>query len=67
MLDNRTKFCILSGMITAILDNHSRVDVLGIDGANAVILTKDGEDIEVSLDRLSAFDRVELDLSPLEW
>ena len=33
---------------TAILDNHSRVDVLGIDGANAVILTKDGEDMEVS-------------------
>ena len=51
---------------TAILDNNSRVDVLGIDGANAVILTKDGEDIEVSVDRLSAFDRVELDLSPLE-
>jgi|LULK01.1.fsa_nt_gb hypothetical protein len=52
---------------TAILDETHRVDVLGIDGANAVILTKDGEDMEVSVDRLSAFDRVELDLSPLEW
>ena len=54
-------------MITAILDNNIWVEVLGIDGANAVILTNDGEDIEVSVDRLSAFDRVELDLSPLEW
>ena len=52
---------------TAILDNNIRVEVLGIDEANAVILTEDGEDIEVSVDRLSAFDRVELDLSPLEW
>ena len=54
-------------MITAKLDETNRVEVLGIDGANAVILTNDGEDIEVSVDRLSAFDRVELDLSPLEW
>ena len=54
-------------MITAILDETNRVEVLGIAGANAVILTKDGEDMEVSVDRLSAFDRVELDLSPLEW
>ena len=52
---------------TGILDETNRVEVLGIDGANAVILTNDGEDIEVSVDRLSAFDRVELDLSPLEW
>ena len=54
-------------MITAILDETKRGEVLGIDGANAVVLTNDGEDIEVSVDRLSAFDRVELDLSPLEW
>ena len=54
-------------MITATLDNNSRVEVLGIDEASAIILTNDGEDIEVSVDRLSAFDRVELDLSPLEW
>lgn len=54
-------------MITATLDNNSRVEVLGIDGANAVILTNDGDDVEVCVDRLSAFDRVELDLSPLEW
>ena len=54
-------------MITAILDNNIWVEGLGIDGANAVVMTKDGEDMEVSVDRLSAFDRVELDLSPLEW
>ena len=52
---------------TAILDETNRVEVLGIDGANAVVMTKDGEDMEVCVDRLSDVDRVELDLSPLEW
>jgi hypothetical protein len=54
-------------MITAILDETNRVEVLGIDGANAIVMTKDGEDMEVCVDRLSDMDRVELDLSPLEW
>jgi hypothetical protein len=54
-------------MITAILDNNIWVEVLGIDGANAIVMTKDGEDMEVCVDRLSDMDRVELDLSPLEW
>jgi len=54
-------------MITATLDNNSRVEVLGIDGANAVILTNDGDDVEVCVDRLTDIERQELDLSPLEW
>ena len=54
-------------MITATLDNNSRVEVLGVDGANAVILTNDGDDVEVCVDRLTDIERQELDLSPLEW
>ena len=54
-------------MITATLDNNSRVEVLGIDGANAVILTNDGDDVEVCVDRLTDVEHQELDLSPLEW
>ena len=54
-------------MITATLDNNIRVEVLGIDGANAVILTNDGDDVEVCVDRLTDIERQELDLSPLEW
>ena len=54
-------------MITATLDNNTRVEVLGIDGANAVILTNDGDDVEVCVDRLTDIERQELDLSPLEW
>ena len=54
-------------MITATLDNNSRVEVLGIDGANAVILTNDGADVEVCVDRLTDVEHQELDLTPLEW
>ena len=54
-------------MITATLDNNTRVEVLGIDGANAVILTNDGDDVEVCVDRLTDIEHQELDLSPLEW
>ena len=54
-------------MITATLDNNTRVEVLGIDGANAVILTNDGDDVEVCVDRLTDIEHQELDLSSLEW
>ena len=54
-------------MITATLDNNSRVEVLGIDGANAGILTNDGDDVEVCVDRLTDVEHQELDLTPLEW
>ena len=54
-------------MITATLDNNSRGEVLGIDGANAVILTNDGDDVEVCVDRLTDVEHQELDLTPLEW
>ena len=54
-------------MITATLDNTTRVEVLGIDEANAVILTNDGDDIEVCVDRLTDIEHQELDLTPLEW
>ena len=54
-------------MITATLDNNIWVEVLGIDGANAVVMTKDGEDMEVCVDRLTDVDHQELDLTPLEW
>ena len=54
-------------MITATLDNKIWVEVLGIDGANAIVMTKDVEDAEVCVDRLSDIERQELDLSPLEW
>ena len=52
---------------TAILDETNRVEVLGIDGANAVILTNDGDDVEVCVDRLTDVEHQELDLTPLEW
>ena len=54
-------------MITATLDNNTRVEVLGIDGANAVILTNDGDDVEVCVDRLTDVEHQELDLTPLEF
>ena len=54
-------------MITATLDNNVWVEVLGIDGANAVVIDKDGQDAEVCVDRLTNIERQELDLSPLEW
>ena len=54
-------------MMTATLDNNTRVEVLGIDGANAVILTNDGDDVEVCVERLTDIEHQELDLSPLEW
>ena len=54
-------------MITATLDNNTRVEVLGIDGANAIVLTNDGDDVEVCVDRLTDMEHQELDLSPLEW
>jgi hypothetical protein len=54
-------------MITAILDNNTRVEVVGIDEANAIILTNDGDDIEVCVDRLTDIEHQELDLTPLEW
>jgi hypothetical protein len=54
-------------MITAILDNTTRVEVVGIDEANAIILTNDGDDIEVCVDRLTDIEHQELDLTPLEW
>jgi hypothetical protein len=54
-------------MITATLDNNTRVEVLGIDGANAVILTNDGDDAEVCVDRLTDIEHQELDLTPLEF
>ena len=54
-------------MITATLDNKTRVEVVGIDGANAVILTNDGDDLEVCVDRLTDVEHQELDLTPLEF
>ena len=54
-------------MITATLDNTTRVEVLGIDGANAIVLTNDGDDVEVCVDRLTDMEHQELDLTPLEW
>ena len=54
-------------MITATLDNNTRVEVLGIDGANAVILTNNGDDVEVCVDRLTDVEHQELDLTPLEF
>ena len=54
-------------MITATLDNKIWVEVLGIDGANAIVIDKDGQDSEVCVDRLSDIEREELDLTPLEW
>lgn len=54
-------------MITATLDNNIWVEVLGIDGANAIVMTKDGEDMEVCVDRLSDIERQELDFTPLEF
>jgi hypothetical protein len=54
-------------MITATLDNNTRVEVVGIDEANAIILTNDGDDIEVCVDRLTDIEHQELDLTPLEW
>ena len=54
-------------MITATLDKHKWVEVLGIDGANAVVIDEDGEDTEVSVDRLDNIEHQELDLTPLEF
>ena len=46
-------------MITATLDNNTRVEVLGIDGANAIVLTNDGDDVEVCVDRLTDMEHQE--------
>ena len=54
-------------MITATLDNKTRVEVVGIDGAHAIILTNDGDDAEVCVDRLTDIEHQELDLTPLEF
>ena len=54
-------------MITAILDNNIWVEVVGTDGANAVVINEDGEDAEVCVDRLTNIERQELDLTPLKW
>lgn len=54
-------------MITATLDNNTRVEVLGIDGANAIVITNDGDDLEVCVDRLTDVEHQELDLTPLEF
>ena len=54
-------------MITATLDKNIWVEVLGIDGANAVVIDEAGQDAEVCVDRLSDIEHQELDLTPLEW
>lgn len=54
-------------MITATLDKNTWVEVLGIDGANAIVIDEDGQDAEVCVDRLDNIEHQDLDLTPLEW
>ena len=53
-------------MITALLDLTQPVEILSLESGFAFVRDQDGDEFEVSFERLDAIEQVELDLTPLE-